>query len=260
MRPPFPLNRPLVVIDAESTGPSPRQDRLVELSLVIFRPGEDAPGVRTRRFNPGVPIPPEATAVHGITDDDVALEEPFSRRASSLLLALDGCDLAGFGLRRFDLPLLQAEFGRCGMNLDHRGRLLLDALAIFHRMEPRDLAAAHRLYVGAELEGAHSAEGDAKAAAAVLFGQVGHYADLPRDPEALHAWLDEDRPYESDLEAWFDTAAGPKPVDWTFRRGKHVGATLGYVAHHHADYLSWMANKADDMSPQVVEVVRRFLP
>lgn len=144
MKPPLALSRPLVAIDLETTSPKPAEARIVEMTLVTFRPGVDEPEVKTRRFNPGVPIPPEATEVHGITDADVEAEYSFKQFAGKILLMLDGCDLLGFNLRRYDLPVLQAEFGRCGMHLDHTGRLLLDPLVVFHRQEPRDLAGAVR--------------------------------------------------------------------------------------------------------------------
>ena len=62
------LERPLAVIDLETTGIDPKCDRIVEVSVLKLTPGGQTDH-RTRRVNPGVPIPPEATAVHGISDD-----------------------------------------------------------------------------------------------------------------------------------------------------------------------------------------------
>src|SRR5690606_5341836 len=83
MRLPFLLDRPLVFLDLETTGLSPAHDRIVELAIIKVTPQGDVLE-RVRRFDPGCPIPPEATAVHGIGDDDVRGEPPFARRARAL--------------------------------------------------------------------------------------------------------------------------------------------------------------------------------
>lgn len=256
--PPFPLDRPLVFLDLETTSEDPTTARVVELGIVKIDPFGGPAKATTYRFNPGEPIPADATAVHGITDAEVEGLARFDAFASEILLALDFCDLGGFNILRFDLPVLQEEFGRCGMALDVSGRMLFDAMAIFHRMEPRDLAAAHRLYVGRDMEDQHEATADAVAAARVLFAQVHHYPNLADDPKALHRWIQQDRPYLDVLSQWWDTTPA-KRVDWVFRRGKHEGKTLAEVAHRHRDYLKWMAYKAEAMSGQVRAVVRAFL-
>lgn len=244
------LTRPLALVDLETTGTSTQNDRIVEITVVVLRPEGGEPDIRTRRLNPGIPIPAEASAIHGITDADVADCPPFNRVAIALHELLDPCDLAGFGLRRFDFPLLRAEFRRVGLDLSHRGRALLDAQAIFHRQEPRDLTAAVRFFCGRELEGAHSSEADVIATGDVLFAQVDRYG-LPSTPEALSAWIDETHPYVSELEKWFDTSIGDDPAFWRFRRGKHDGKSLREVSLHHGDYFHWMAYKAEDMDPEV---------
>ena len=146
------LERPLAVIDLETTGIDPKCDRIIEVSVLKLAPGGE-PDHRTRRVNPGVPIPPEATAVHGITDDDVADMPTFRAIAPGLARYLDGCDLAGFNVLGFDLRLLVAEYNRVGMTFPVAGRRVVDACRIFHRREPRDLTAAYRFYCGREHEG-----------------------------------------------------------------------------------------------------------
>src|SRR3954463_6537659 len=98
------LDRPLAVLDLETTGTDPKLDRIVEISVIKVRPdgGHDH---RTRQVNPGVPIPPEATAIHGIGDDDVAGSPSFRAVAPGLVRFLEGCDLAGFNILNFDLRL-----------------------------------------------------------------------------------------------------------------------------------------------------------
>lgn len=253
MRLPFTLDRPLLFFDLETTGLNLRQDRIVELALIRVSPHGDVLE-RVRRFNPGIPIPPEATAVHGITDADVADEPPFAARARSLLELLEPCDLAGFNIRRFDLPMLISEMGRSGLRLELAGRRIVDIQTIFHREEPRDLSAAARFYLEREHPEAHSALGDIRTSAAVLSAQLERYPHLPTDLDGLHAYCDQYAPFETELDRWFSS----DEAGLTFRRGKHRGRTLEDVATHEPDYLHWMLG-ADDMADEVLEVVRRAL-
>lgn len=254
MRLPFVLDRPLVFLDLETTGLSPSQDRIVELAIIKVTPGGDVLE-RVRRFNPGTPIPAEAIAIHGITAQDVLDEATFAQCARSLASLLDGCDLAGFNVRRFDVPILMAEFRRAEVPFDVRGRRIIDMQAIFHREEPRDLSAAAHFYLGREHPEAHSALGDIRTSAAVLSAQLERYAHLPRDLDGLHKYCDELLPLESELERWFkETPAG----HLVFRRGKHRGRSLADIAAHEPDYLSWMLG-AEDMDDEVLRVVRDAL-
>lgn len=251
---PFPLalDRPLAFLDLETTGLRVASDRIVELALVRVDPNGDVTE-KVRRFNPGIPIPPEATAVHGIGDADVAHEASFAARARSLAEVLEPCDLSGFNLRRFDLPMLLAEFRRAGVPFDVRDRRIVDVQMIFHREEPRDLSAAVRFYLQRELEDAHSALGDIRATLAVLGAQLERYPHLPRDVEGLDRYCDEVRPFETEVDRWF---AFDGEGCFTFRRGKHRGRALAEVAATHPDYLEWMLG-LDDLDEGVKEVVRK---
>lgn len=250
---PLPLDRPLVFFDLETTGLSLVADRIVELALIRVTPRGDVLE-RVRRFNPGMPIPPGATAVHGITDEDVADEAPFARRARALADLLSEADLAGFNVRRFDLPMLLAEFRRARVPFDVRGRRLIDMQAIFHREERRDLSAAARFYLDRDHAEAHTALGDIRTSAAVLSAQLERYGHLPRDLDGLHAYCDEYAPFETALDRWFeDTEEGLR-----FRRGKHRGLSLEDIARTEPGYLEWMLG-ADDMEPELAEILERAL-
>jgi DNA polymerase-3 subunit epsilon len=200
-------------------------------------------------------IPPEATAVHGIGDDDVRDKSPFAARARSLLAFLDPSDLAGFNLRRFDLPMLLAEFRRAGLTFDVRGRRLIDVQMIFHREEPRDLGAAVRFYLNRDFDGAHSALGDIRATADVLGAQLKRYAHVPRDIGGLDRYCDEVRPFETEVDRWFIPLEDGRKV---FKRGKHRGRLILEVAELEPDYLRWMLS-AEDMDEGVRDVVRGAL-
>ena len=253
MKLPFDLDRPVTFFDLETTGLSLSRDRIVELAIIRVSPQGDV-FEKVRRYNPGMPIPAEAAAIHGITDDIVANEHPFRATAKSLAKLLEPCDLAGFNIRRFDLPILLAEFRRAGVAFEVNDRRLIDMKIIFHREEPRDLSAAARFYLNRDHEDAHTALGDIRTTAAVLTAQLQKYGHLPRSMDGLHAYCDEMGPFLTEFDRWFsDTSAGLK-----FNRGKHKGTLLGEVADAAPDYLEWML-RADDMPAEVLEVVRQAL-
>lgn len=253
---PFQFDRPLVFIDLETTGTNVKHDRIVELGLVRITP-EGEVTEKVRRINPEVPIPATATKVHGIADEDVADEPTFRRIAKSLYGDfLAGADLAGFNVRRFDLPLLVAEFERSDIELDPKAMRVVDAQTIYHAMERRDLSAAVRFYLDDDHGEAHSALADAKATAAVLKAQLERYEELPREIDSLHAFCDGFAPIRTPAAEWFRGEGD----DRTFRKGKHYGKKLSEVVRSDRDYLAdWMLLKAENMHEEVLAIVRHAL-
>ncbi len=227
------LDRPLAVFDLETTGTSPSSDRIVEVCVAVLSP-DGSRNVVTRRVNPGRPIPPDATKVHGISDADVADAPSFRDIAPDLLRLLEGCDLAGFNVLSFDLPLLQAELERCNLSLDTTQCHVVDAQRIYHRKERRTLSAAVQFYTGVEHTGAHGAEADVLATAEVLDAQVARYPDLPSDVEGL---AEVSRPADwADSQGKLGWAAG----EVVLRFGKHRDQPLREMARKDASYLRWI--------------------
>lgn len=249
MKLPIPLDRPLVFFDLETTGVDTRTDRIVELALIRVSPQGDVLE-KVRRFDPEMPIPPGATAIHGITDEDIADEATFAQRARSLASLLQGCDLAGFNILRFDLPLLDNEFHRAGVEFDVKGRRLIDMQTIFHREEPRDLTAAAKFYLDRAHPEAHTALGDIRTSAAVLSAQLHRYEELPRDLDGLHQYCAETSQYLGPLSDWFRSVDG----DLQLRKGKYRGIALDEVARMDADYLGWIRG-LDDTRREVGDVI-----
>lgn len=178
------LSKPIIFFDLETTGTNITQDRIVEISILKIQPnGEEYE--KTRRINPGRPIPAEATAVHHITDDDVKDCPTFKQIAKDLAAIFTGCDIAGFNSNRFDIPMLDQEFQRAGVKFDFTKPRLVDVQTIFHKKEQRTLVAAYRFYCGKELEEAHSACADTRATYEVLKAQLDHYDDLQNDVKFL---------------------------------------------------------------------------
>lgn len=237
------LDRPIAFFDLETTGLHVGRDRIVEICVAKVHP-DGHREVRTRRVHPGMAIPPGATAIHGIGDADVADCPRFEQIAKGLHAFLHGCDLGGFNVSRFDVPLLSAEFGRAGLTFPDPAARIVDAYAIFASRERRDLAAAVQFYCGRALEGAHSAETDVLATIDVLQGQLARYPDLPDDVARL-------------AEACRDSAANAIDRDgkfvWqdgeaVFAFGPHRGLSVRAVAASDRGFLSWMlrATFADD--------------
>lgn len=174
------LKNPLVFFDLETTGIDIVKDRIIEISYVkVFPNGKEES--KTMRINPGMPIPPASTAIHGITDDDVKDCPLFKNVAKQLAAQIEGCDLAGYNSNRFDIPLLAEEFLRAGVDIDLTRRKFIDVQTIFYKMEQRTLAAAYKFYCQKSLENAHTAAADTMATYEVLKAQLDRYPELKND-------------------------------------------------------------------------------
>ena len=182
------LDRPLVVFDLETTGLFPKRDRIIELGAIKVMP-DGTEDERCWLLNPSIPIPPESTAVHGIADEDVKDCPTFAEKADEIYAFFEGCDLSGFNSDRYDIPCLEEEFARVGRNLAVSARRCIDVQRIYHRMEPRDLTAAVRFYLGRDHAGAHGAGADTRATLEVLKAQMAKYPDLPKTAEEMSELL-----------------------------------------------------------------------
>lgn len=235
------LQRPLIVFDCETTGLNPATDHIVELCLIRVEPtGERTE--RTIRFRPAdsqghtVHIPEATTAVHGISDDDVAGCPTFKEMAAELAALFEGCDLAGFNSNRFDVPILVEEFLRAGIALDLSHTRLIDVQNIYHKMEPRTLSAAYRFYCGRELTDAHSANGDTRATLDVLEAQLQRYGDqLPHDVEGLANFSRMGRNID-----FAGCLVRDEQGNAVINFGKHRGKKAALVLRQDPGYFQWV--------------------
>jgi DNA polymerase-3 subunit epsilon len=230
------IKNPLVFIDLETTGIDVVNDRIVEMALLRLNPNGHQ-DVKVLRINPTIPIPPEATAIHGISDADVKNEPTFKEVAKSLVKLMEGCDLAGFNSNKFDFPLLAEEFLRAGVDFDFRKRKFIDVQTIFHKMEKRTLEAAYRLYCEKELEGAHSAEVDTKATYEVLKAQLDRYPDLENNINFLSEFSTHNQNVDFAGRIIYDENG----IE-VFNFGKHKGKSVEAVFTQEPSYYSWMMN------------------
>lgn len=228
------LKNPLVFFDLETTGTNIASDRIVEISYLKVYPNGNEES-KTRRINPEMPIPPQASAIHGITDEDVKDAPAFRVIAKSLAAQIEGCDLAGYNSNRFDIPLLAEEFLRAEVDVDLMKRKFVDVQTIFHKKEQRTLEAAYKFYCSKDLENAHTAEADTKATYEVLQSQLERYPDLVNDVNFL-----------SEYSAYNNNADFAGRIVYNEQNkevinfGKYKGRLVEDVFHEDPGYYGWI--------------------
>ena len=230
------LVKPIIFFDLETTGTDISKDRIVEICFIkVYPDGRELE--YSKRINPEMHIPEGASAVHGIYDADVKECPVFKEVAKEIAKEFEGCDVAGFNSNRFDLPLLAEEFLRVGVDIDLSRLRAVDVQVLYHKREPRTLAAAHKFFCGTEFDNAHSALADTRATYNVLKAMVGHYSDMSNDIDALSK--------ESAFTNNVDFAgrivydAEGKEV---FNFGKYKGMPVDAVLDRDPGYYGWMMN------------------
>ena len=230
------LKRPIIFFDLETTGVDSAKDRIVEISMIKIMPdGEEI--VKTRRINPEMHIPEEATAIHGITDEDVKACPTFAQVAKSMAQFIQGCDFGGFNSNRFDLPLLVEEFLRAGVDVDFKRRIFVDVQNIFHKKEQRTLVAAYKFYCDKDLNDAHSAEADTRATYEVLKAQLDRYDDLTNDIDALAEYSS-----RGETADYAGRILYNEKGEEVFGFGKYKGHRVAEVFDMEPSYYAWMMN------------------
>ena len=211
------LKNPIVFFDLETTGINIVKDRIVEISFVKVHPNGKEES-KTRRINPEMPIPPESTAIHGITDEDVK-----------------DC---GYNSNRFDIPLLAEEFLRAGVDIDLNKRKFVDVQTIFHKMEQRTLSAAYKFYCDKSLENAHTAEADTMATYEILKAQLDRYPDdLQNDIDFLSKYSS----FTNNVDfagRMIYNEDGKEVINF----GKYKGKLVEEVLKTDPGYYSWIMN------------------
>lgn len=257
MMAPFPallsLRKPLIFFDIEATGTDPENDRIIEICLLkVLSDGKKE--VFLERINPGIPIPPESTVIHGIRDGDIREKPYFRAVAGRILEFIAEGDLAGYNILRFDVPLLAKEFSKAGLDFSLEGRFLIDMMKIFHRKESRDLSAALRFYCNKELAHAHSAQADTEAVADIFWAQLERYPDLPRDISLLHQYCNSKDERFVDSSGRFAWRYGKA----YFNFGKYRGYCLEQISREDRNYLAWLLEEGR-LSDEAWSICQRAL-
>ncbi len=256
------LKKPLVVFDLETTGLDIVNDRIIQLSFIkVYPDGKEERG--DHLINPGRHIPEMITELTGIDDEKVKDAPSFKQISTTLAETFKGCDFAGFNSNRFDVPMLAEEFLRAGIDFDFSKCRLIDAQAIFHKMERRNLAAAYKFYCGRKMEEdfeAHRADQDTEATYRVLMGELDMYSKeqqeederiLPNDMDFLAEFSKQNDNVDfagrmiwapiTDKEGKPLTDKDGKPqLQEIFNFGKYKDYPVAEVLKKDPGYYSWM--------------------
>ncbi|WP_306352950.1 3'-5' exonuclease [Flavobacterium sp. '19STA2R22 D10 B1'] len=230
------LNKPICFFDLETTGIEVARDRIVEISIFKVYPNGNKES-KTWLVNPEMPIPPQSTEIHGISDEKVANEPTFKELSSQVYGMIKDSDLAGFNSDRFDIPLLAEELLRAGVDFDMKNRVSVDIQTIFHKKEERTLSAAYKFYCGKSLENAHSAEADTMATYEILKAQLERYEELDNDMKLLSEYTTRKKSADFAGFITFD-----KDNEEVFSFGKHKGVKVDKVLETEPGYFGWIQN------------------
>ena len=230
------LTKPLCFFDLETTGTDVSKDRIIEIAIIKVNTDGSRESLEIR-LNPGIPIPPESTLIHGITDEMVANEPKFKDKARNIYNFLKGCDLAGFNSDRFDIPLLVEELLRADLDFDFKNTKTIDVQNIFHKMEERTLSAALKFYCDKELTDAHTAIADANATLDVLLAQLDRYSELEPNVDFLNDFST--RKKTADFAGFL---IYNKDDEICFGFGKHKGKKVNEILKEEPGYFGWILN------------------
>ena len=230
------LTKPLCFFDLETTGTDVSKDRIIEIAIIKVNIDGSRESLEIR-LNPGIPIPPESSLIHGITDEMVANEPKFKDKARNIYNFLKGCDLAGFNSDRFDIPLLVEELLRADLDFDFKNTKTIDVQNIFHKMESRTLSAALKFYCDKELTDAHTAIADANATLDVLLAQLDRYSELEPNVHFLNHFST--RKKTADFAGFL---IYNKDDEICFGFGKHKGKKVNEILKEEPGYFGWILN------------------
>ena len=227
------LERPLVFFDLETTGLNPKTDRIIEICVIKDHP-DGVKEVKTKRVNPTIPISAESTEITGISDEDVKDCPTFKQFAKGIHDFILDCDISGYNVLRFDIPMLLEEFKRVGIEYSMKDVQVVDVQRIYHKMEPRTLEAALKFYCNEDLSGAHAAENDVEATIKVLEGQLEKYSDLGTTVTDIAKFCKDDR--------WVDIAGRLhwKGGEVAIGFGRKQGSLLKHMINEDRSYVDWI--------------------
>jgi DNA polymerase III subunit epsilon len=228
------LKNPIIFFDLETTGINVATDRIVEISWlkIDLQANEHS---NTMLINPTIPIPKQATDIHGISNEDVKNAPTFQEVAKSLAKEFEGCDLGGYNSNRFDIPLIAEEFLRADVEIDLMKRKFIDVQVIFMKMEQRTLEAAYKFYCDKELKDAHSAEADTRATYEILQSQLERYENLQNDMAFLADFSSQNNNVDFAGRIIFNE----NKVE-VFNFGKYKGKPVVEVLEKDPGYYGWM--------------------
>lgn len=242
------LRRDTIFFDLETTGRDPIKDRIVQIGVIKINTDGDIDS-KSLLINPKIPIPTEASDVHGIYDEDVEDKPTFKSYSVSMAGYFAGCDLAGYNSDSFDVGFLVEAFSRCGIDFPDGGVKLIDALRLERHMNSHKLEEVYKNRTGKTLEDAHDALADTTATAEVFAAQAQSIkGDMGIDlyfDQLADLYSGEDDPDKSFPDFPFNKVYVKDEVPY-FNVGKHQDTPIADIPK---DYIEWMINNTDNPFP-----------
>lgn len=229
----------MIILDLETTGLSITSDRIVQIAMI------KGDVEKKTLVNPEMPIPAEATAVHGITNEMVKDAPTFKQLSKSILAFIDNEDLAGYNSDAYDIPLLIEEFERVGLTLDMNDRKTIDAYRNECAINKRDLSTVYHRMTGKVLDDAHDALADTRATKEILELQLSNPEYVKKIEEAEAEGL----AYVDFTKKIYENEEGE--LCWAF--GKNKDAPI----HHDRSYCNWVLR--GEFTKQVKDLVRSVI-
>ncbi len=182
------LVNPIVFLDLASTSLDLKSARIVRISTIKILPDSTKIFV-TNLINPEIKISKEATRIHGINNKTIEKEKSFSNYSESISKHLKGCDLVGFGIRRYSLPLLRKEFRKSKTFFSVKNRSVVDLMNIYHRVEPRDYKSAHKRFSKNKISNYYDSRERVEGMIEIMIGQLKEFSDIPNSISEISKWL-----------------------------------------------------------------------
>lgn len=260
----------VLAFDLETTGVSTNNDRIVQVALI----GADIDGSPIHYdilVNPQRPIPSGASQVHGIFDSDVRSKPIFKHFTEEICDLMEGAVIVGHNARRFDMPLIENEFFRCGVS-PPKPLVILDTLEVVRRLRiprPHNLGAQCARH-GIDLSNAHDAAADAAACLLLLWKVMrDHPSSFRRSLPEIEDWLingdvrkDESELGRSlsDLES-LDNNGRIKIDDKAYivAFGRHRGKDLQTIEREDPRYVDWLISPNGIEDDSAREILSEFI-
>lgn len=228
-----------IFFDLETTGVDISKDRICELSAIKTDLNLKILEKKTVLINPCVTIPEEATKIHGISNEMVKDKPTFYQYSKALFNYFQGSILAGYNIKRFDIPLLVEEFLRCGLDLQISE--VIDCYEIVIKREKRDLTWALKFYSGEIMSDAHKAENDVIATIKILDGQKFMYGEEIGTGVSKFETLD---------------YAGKIDLEQRYTFGQHKGFKVNH-SQETIKYAGWMLSQSFTLNTK--NIIKKLL-
>ncbi len=241
----------IVFIDCETTGVDISKDKVIQVAAVRFDPVTGKIGKKVWHINPMIPIPEQASKIHGIYDKDVIDLPSFEFVSEDIKSAINGCVLAGYNINTFDIPMLRREFYDAGIEFN-KDIETIDVFRIVKKIYSRTLGNMYERYTGKSAEGSHDAFNDCLHAFELLVKMI-EVDKLPASVDGLNEFYYDEKLDDLKFVDSVGKLAYNKEGVMVFNFGKHFGCSV----KENKDYALWMINNAASFPKDTIEIIKK---